>query len=334
MSLPRFAYLAPFTSAEALSLAGEDSLFVGAGTDLFVRMKERLCKPTRLIWLENIADLRGVTVSASGEVCIGAATTLTDLAEAVSGNPRLRGLRDAIHLTSSPLLRNTGTIGGNLCQETRCSYYNQPPIFRKRWPLCHKLGGDRCHVVKGSETCHAVYSGDLAGPFMALQATVTIASPRGSQKIDMEDFFTGSGLRPTVLASDEILTEIRIPNPPRSAGFSYQKLRLRDTIDFPILGISLYLELDGATEGSRCRDARLVLSAAGPLPLIIDAAGQALKGKVVTEKQAEEIGLLVRKMAKPVANTASSPAYRREMITVLIRRALVGALEQAGRDPS
>lgn len=329
MSLPRFEYLTPATLSEALSQAGEDSLFVAGGTDLFVRMKERICRPKRVIGLENIAELQVVESLPDGTFRIGAATTLTDLAESISVNHELRGLCEAIHLTSSPLLRNAGTIGGNLCQESRCYYYNQPPIFRKRWPLCLKLGGDLCHVVKGSKTCHAVYSGDLAGPLMVMKATVAIASPRGARKVAMEDFFTGSGLRSTMLEHDEILTAIEIPAPPRSYGFSYQKLRLRDTIDYPILGISLFMEFDSTSDGRRCRESRLALSAAVPSPLMIHEVGTMLSGQVLTEKHAEEVGLLVKKMAKPVANTASSPRYRREMIPVLTRRALQSALAQA-----
>lgn len=328
MSLPRFEYLSPSTLSEALSQAAEDSVFVAGGTDLFVRMKDRICTPRRVIELKNIAELSGVDLSTNGELRIGAATTLTDLAETASAHPGLRGLRDAIHLTSSPLLRNSGTVGGNLCQETRCYYYNQAPIFRKRWQLCFKLGGDKCHAVKGSKECHAAYCGDLAGPLMAMKATATIASRRGLREINVGDLFTGLGIRPTVLEPDEILTEISIPNLPRAYGFSYQKLRLRDTIDFPILGISLFLEFDPSEDERRCQDVRLVLSATGPSPLLVHEAGRLLRGQIVTEKHAEELALLVKKVAKPVANMASSPRYRREMISVLTRRALQSAVEQ------
>jgi len=322
LSLPRFAYLRPATLSEAFSLGGDDTAFVAGGTDLFVRMKDRLCAPQRVIELKNIAELSGLTPLPNGGLRIGAATTLSELADIASTNPAWRGLREAIELTSSPLLRNCGTVGGNLCLQTRCTYYNQPPIFRKRWPPCFKVGGDRCHVVKGSDRCHAVYSGDLAGPLMVLQATVTIASSRGSRQRDVADIFTGSGLRPTLLAADEIMTEILLPPLPPSFGFTYQKLRLRDTIDFPLLGISLFLEFDPARGARRCRDARLVLSAAGPAPLVVPDAGPLLRGQVITEKHAEPLGLLAKKIAMPVANTASSPGYRREMIPVLLRHAL------------
>jgi 4-hydroxybenzoyl-CoA reductase subunit beta len=331
MSLPRFEYLTPATLSKALSLAGEDTVFVAGGTDMFVRMKDRICTPKRVIGLENIAKLRGIKALPKGGLRIGAFTTLTDLAEAVSAMSGWEFLREVVELTSSPLLRNTGTIGGNLCQESRCTYYNQPPIFRKRWPRCFKLGGDVCHVVKGGESCYAVNSGDLAGPLMALDAVVTIAGSRGSREVAMEKFFTGSGLKPTVVEKGEILTEIKIPKLPQYGGFSYQKLRLRDTIDFPLLGISLFIEFDAPEEGSKCKNARFVLSAVGPSPLRVRDGKALLNGRAVTDEVVEEAGLLLQKMAKPVANTASSPRYRREMIPVLTRRAFQHALEQTAR---
>ncbi len=331
MSLPRFEYLTPSTLSKALSLSGEDAVFVAGGTDLFVRMKDRICTPKRVIGLENIAKLRGIKALPKGGLRIGAFTTLTDMADAVSAMSGWEFLRDVVGLTSSPLLRNSGTIGGNLCQESRCTYYNQPPIFRKRWPLCFRLGGDLCHVVKGGKMCHAVYSGDVAGPLMALDAVVAIAGLRGSREVAMENFFTGSALKPTVVEEGEILTEIKIPKLPRCGGFSYQKLRLRDTIDFPLLGISLFLEFDTPKEGRKCNDARLVLSATGPSPLRVRGVEALFKGRSVTDEMVEEAGLLVQKTAKPVANTASSPRYRREMIPVLTRRAFQRASEQAAR---
>ena len=328
MSLPRFEYLTPSTLSEALSLTAKDTAFVSGGTDLFVRMKERLCLPKRLVGLGDVEELRGIKSLPNGDLRIGAATTLTDLADAFSAMPGGEGLRDAVCLTASPLLRNSGTVGGNLCQESRCTYYNQPPIFRKHWPLCFKLGGNICHVVKGGKTCYAVYSGDLAGTLMALKATVTIAGPRGTRDVDLGNFFTGSGIRPTVMEPDEILVEVRITKLPSFFGFSYQKLRLRDTIDFPLLGISLFMEFDSPKDGRQCTDARFVLNAAGPSPLVIAEAEAQFKGRVVTGEMAVEAGLLVQKMAKPVANTASSPRYRKAMIPVLTRRALQSALEQ------
>lgn len=330
MSLPRFAYLAPSTLSEALSLGGKNSVFVAGGTDLFVRMKERLAMPKEIIGIENIAELCGIDYLADGGLRIGAATLLADLVEAISAHPEWRCFGDAVRLTSSPLLRNAGTLGGNLCQETRCYYYNQPPIFRKRWEPCFKLGGDKCHVVKGGTDCYAVYSGDLAGPLMVMKASAAIVSPRGKRQVDIADLFSGSGIRTTILESDEILTEIIIPKLPGSAGFTYQKLRLRDTTDYPLLGISLFLEFDAPVEGKRCRDVRIVLSATGPSPLLVQEAARLLNGQVLTEKLVQEASEVVKKMATPVANAASSPQYRRDMVPVLTRRAFQQVLEQVG----
>ncbi len=330
MSLPRFEYRSPSSLSEALAAAGGDAVIVAGGTELFVRLKDRIGTPNRVIGIGDIAELKGMDFLETGGLRIGAGTRLAELAEALGTHPRWRSLGDAVLLTSSPLLRNAGTVGGNLCQESRCYFYNQPPIFRKRWESCFKLGGDRCHVVKGGKECYAVYSGDLAGPLMALKATAVVAGMKGKKTVEVGDLFTGLGARPTSVEPGEILTEIALSALPAAAGFNYQKLRLRDTIDYPLMGISLLLEFAPA-EPRTCLEARLVLSATGPAPVLIPEVGELLKGKPINEKLIEEAGELVRKKAHPVANTASTPKYRRDMVPVLVRRAFHQAAERAGR---
>ncbi len=329
MSLPKFTYEAPSTLAAALSAAGEGTAFVAGGTDLFVRMKGRLQTPAKVIGLQGIEELREIRLGDNGALTVGAAVTLTQLAEDPQVQGRAPWLREAIEQTASPLLRHAGTLGGNLCQETRCSHYNQPPIFRKRWGSCFKLGGNVCHVAKGGDTCYAVYAGDLAGPLLAAQASVTLAGPSGTRTVPLADLFSGSGTRPLALAAHEILTQVRIPNLPRSAAISYQKLRLRDTIDYPLAGVSSYLEVEGEGAGARCRDARLVLNAVGPCPVLVEEAGEALRGQELTVERLDEAAGLVQKRARPIANAASSPSYRREMFKVLARHALTTSLERA-----
>lgn len=322
MSLPRFEFVAATSVEEACSLAGPDSMFVAGGTDLFVSMKQRIHTPGRLIGLAEIAELRGVSPTEEGGLRIGSATTVATLADWTSARPEWAGLGGAAKKTSSPLLRNAGTVGGNLCLDSRCSFYNQPPIFRTRWGPCLKLGGETCHAVRRSTTCHAVYSGDLAGPLMAWAATATLAGPAGMRTAPVDDLFTGEGIRPLCLEPGEILVAIDIPKPPPFLRFSYQKLRLRDTLDFPLMGVSLFLELDGPGAGARCRNARVVLNAAGPAPLLVPEARDLLEGRAPTEELAGELGALVRGSARPVGNTAAGAGYRVNMIPVLVRRAL------------
>jgi len=334
VSLPKFTYQAPSSLAEALSAAGEGTAFAAGGTDLFVRMKGRLHTPGKVIGLQGIDELRKIRRDDDGALRVGSGVTLTELAEDPQVRANAPWLRQAIDQTASPLLRHAGTLGGNLCQESRCSHYNQPPIFRKRWGPCFKVGGDVCHVAKGSDTCYAVYAGDLAGPLMAAQASVTFASSSSTREIPLVELFSGVGIRPLALASGELLTEVRIPAVPRDAALSYQKLRLRDTIDYPLAGVSAFLELDGEREGARCREARLVLSAVGPCPVLVVEAEEALRGQELTRERLDEAAGLVQKRARPVANAAASPSYRREMVKVLARHALNDALQRAAATPS
>ncbi len=343
MTLPRFEYLAPASVEEACALADVDSAFLAGGTDLLVCMKQRLHAPLRVIGLAGIAELRGIARTDEDGLRVGAATTLTELADWASTHPEWASLSDAIRQTSSPLLRNAGTVGGNLCLDTRCTFYNQPPIFRARWGPCLKLGGGTCHAVRRSTSCHAVYSGDLAGPLIAWSATATIATAEGRRrKLAVNDLFTGEGIHPLGLGPDEILVEIEIPKPPPTTRFSYQKLRLRDTLDFPLAGVSLFAEVDtpevdapgadtprpdtpgadASVVGARLHGARVVLNATGPAPLLLPEAGALLEGREVDEALAVELGELLQKSVKFAGNTAAGSTYRKAMIPVLARRAL------------
>jgi 4-hydroxybenzoyl-CoA reductase subunit beta len=328
LTLPRFDYISPASLAEALASFDEESVFVAGGTDLFVRMKERSSAPTRVIGLLGIPELKGLRWLDNGEFSIGAANTLTCVAEDPTIQASFPALARAVEMTSSPLLRNAGTIGGNLCLETRCTYYNQPAIFKQRWEPCLKLGGEGCHVVRGGRACHAVYSGDLAGPLIALGAAVTVTAPGRTRELTVAELLADSGLSPTTLGKGEMVTAVHLPRAPAHWGLSYQKLRLRDTVDFPLLGVSVFLNLEGPQPGARCQGARVVLSAAGPSPLLIEEAGQRMEGRAVTGEIAEEVALLVQKRAHPVANTASTPGYRREMTSVLTKHAIADAVEQ------
>lgn len=322
MSLPRFVFVAAASVEEACALVERDGMFLAGGTDLLVSMKQRIRTPGRLIGLGNIAELQGVTTTEDGGLRIGAATTITALAEWASARSEWATLGEAAGKTSSPLLRNAGTVGGNLCLDSRCTFYNQPAIFRQRWGPCLKFGGDVCHAVRRSPTCHAVYSGDLAGPLMAWAATATVAGRAGRRTVSVADLFTGDGIRPLCLEPEEILIAIDIPKPPPFARFSYQKLRLRDTLDFPLMGVAVFLELDGPAADARCRDARVVLNAAGPAPLLVPEAGDLLVGRVPSEDLAADVGAVLRARAHPVGNTAAGAGYRAKMIPVLARRAL------------
>ena len=290
-------------------------------------MKQRTCRPDRLIDLGAVSSLKKIRWNRKDGLRVGSRTTLTHLEENPHVKKHFPTLSRIITLVSTPPLRNMGTIGGNLCLDSRCYYYNQPSLLKKRWEPCLKMGGQVCHVVKGGNSCLAVYSGDMAAPLIALGARVKVVGPDGDTKeLELKDLYSGSGIRPNVLKFNEILTEIVIPNPPKYSGLSYQKLRLRDTMDFPLLGIAVMVCLD--KPHGKCLDFRMVISAVGPTPMVVEEAREIMCGKVITPELTEEVIQVAQKMAHPVANTAAEPRYRREMVPVLTRQAIQEALDR------
>ena len=324
MRLPKFRYVAPRQVKKAISLQKKSGKFLAGGTDLFVAMKGRISCPELLIDLNRISELKGIEWCKKKRLRVGALSTLTQLKENPIVQKHFPVLSHTVALVSTPSLQNMGTIGGNLCLDTRCYYYNQSVFLKKRWEPCFKIGGKTCHVVRGGDSCYAVYSGDIASPLIALGAKVRVIGDDSAREIALQRFFSGSGIKPNILKFNEILSEVLIPTPPEHSGFSYQKLRLRDTMDFPLLGVSVFLHLEG--RDGRCRDARLVLGAVAPSPLVVEEAAQLIRGKEINPKLIEEVSQIAWKAAHPVANTASSPKYRRDMVRVFTRNAIQEAL--------
>ena len=326
MGLSKFQYVAPRKLAKAISLQKESGKFLGGGTDLLVAMKQRISRPELLIDLNKISELKGIEWDKKTRLRVGALTTLTQLKENPIVQTHFPVLSRTVPLVSNPLLQNRGTVGGNLCLDTRCYYYNQSAFFKKRWEPCFKIGGKTCHVVQGGDSCYAVYSGDMASPLIALGAKVKTVGDHGARELELQKFFSGSGIKPNVLKFSEVLSEILIPTPPEHSGCSYQKMRLRDTMDFPLVGVSVFLHLDG--RDGRCRETRVLLGAVGPSPFVVEEAAQLMRGKDITQELIEEVSQMAWKAAHPVANTASSPSYRREMVRVLTKNAIQETLNR------
>ena len=326
MRLPKFRYLSPRQTGKAISLQETSGKFLAGGTDLFVSMKERISCPELLIALNAISELKGIGWDKKKRLRIGALTGLTQLKEDPLVQKHIPILSQTVPLVSTPQLQNMGTVGGNLCLDTRCYYYNQSAFLKKRWTPCFKMGGKTCHVVKGGDSCHAVYSGDLASPLIALGASVKVVGEGSAREIALQTFFSGSGIKPNILKFNEIVSEVVLPAPPDYSGYSYRKLRLRDTMDFPLLGVAVFLQLEG--KNGRCKDVRLVLGAVSPSPLVVEEAAQLMRDREITPKLMKEVSDVAWKTAHPVANTASTPRYRREMVRVFTKNALEEALNR------
>jgi 4-hydroxybenzoyl-CoA reductase subunit beta len=321
MRLPPFTYLAPRTVDEAVRLLAEHgsrAMVVAGGTDLFPNMKRRQFEPEVLVGLAGIRDLAGIDGRADDGLRIGATTTLTAVAEHPEVARRYPALATAAGLVSSPQLRNAGTLGGNVCVDTRCNYYNQSWEWRRAAGFCMKKDGDICLVAPGSPRCWAVSSSDTAPVLWSLGAQVRLAGPGGERTIPISALYRDDGIDYLTRRPEEILTEILLP-PADGWCSSYLKLRRRGSFDFPVLGVAVAVRLDA---GGTVREARIVLGAVASLPREAAAAGQALVGQRLTPDVITRVADLAAGPAKPLDNTDYAHFYRKRMTRVFVARAL------------
>ncbi|TEU21782.1 MAG: hypothetical protein E3J21_01645 [Anaerolineales bacterium] len=335
MRLPKFEHLQPESLEEALDLLsehGEEVKVIAGGTDLLVSMKQRLLTPRYLLSLKELAELDFIEED-KGRVRIGALTRLTTLIKSPLVQEKFPVLAQVAGYVAAPPLQNMGTLGGNLCLNTRCFFYNQSQFWRQARPLCFKTGGEMCHVVKGGDHCYSVYQGDLAPVLIALEARVKVARKGSEWVIPLLDLYTGRGEEPIALEVGEMLTEVEIPGPApdcKSGGSSlttaswggdYQKLRYRGAMDFPLIGVAAVLHWNG--EG--CARAKVVLTAVASAPVVVEEASKLLEGQKPDEETIAKVAEAAYEVAHPVANVGSTPLYRRKMVRVMTRRALANA---------
>lgn len=328
LRLPRFQYLAPRSLEEALSLLKkqkEKVKVLAGGTDLLPSMKQRLFAPEYVLDLKRISGLNQIEEGSNGEVRIGALTTLSTLEQSLVIKKHFPGLSEAADSVAATQVKKMGTIGGNIGLETRCWYFNQSHFWRKSIEMCRKIGGEVCHVVKGGKKCHAYFAADSVPVLIALGAQVTIRDSEGERECALQDIYTQDGKAPNSLKPEDLITQIIIPIPAVRSGNSYKKLRLRESIDFPLVGAAVQITMDRDS----CENGKIVLGAVGSGPIEVKAAEEILKGRQISEELIEEVGELAQKAAKPVANTATSPVYRRKMAGVLTKMALREALGRA-----
>ena len=321
MRLPPFRYLAPRTAVEAARMLadhGPEAMPVAGGTDLYPNMKRRQFEPRVLVGLRGLEAVRAISGSPQAGIEVGGLATLTELAESallLSGYP---AIAKAAGLVSSPIIRNMGTVGGNLCIDTRCNYYNQNYEWREAIHFCMKKDGEICWVAPGSDRCWAISSSDTAPVFMALEAQVTLVGPEGERRIPVGDLFKLDGIDYTTKRHDEILTKIHVP-PAGGVRATYLKLRRRGSIDFPILGVAVSLKL--ATDGT-VEKAHIVLTAVEAAPVEAKEAERMLIGHRLTEELIGEVAATAYRPAHPLDNTDLTHAYRKKMARVFVARAL------------
>ena len=322
MRLPPFTYLAPVSVTDAVKLMadhGPAAMLVAGGTDLYPNMKRRQFEPSVLVGLRGIRDLSGVRGSAATGMTIGAGTILTAVSEHAEIARSYPALATAAGLVSSPQLRNMGTIGGNVCVDTRCNYYNQSYQWRKAVNFCMKKDGEICLVAPGSHRCWAVSSSDTAPVLWSLGAKVRLVGPKGERVIPISALYQDDGIQYLSKQPGEVLTDIVLP-PAEGWRSSYLKLRRRGSFDFPVLGVAVALRMEGDT----VKEAAITLGAVASQPRPAPDAAALLVGQRLSPELIERVAEAAYRPSKPLDNTDLTHPYRKKMTRVFVARALKG----------
>jgi xanthine dehydrogenase YagS FAD-binding subunit len=328
--MPAFDLLQPDTSADAQRLLeqyGGEAWVMAGGMDSFDWLKDRIKKPAVLVDLSGVDELKGIRATSDG-VEIGAMTTLTEIAN----HPVIRRdygvLAEAVGMVASPQIRNQGTLGGNVSQDTRCWYY------RGGWP-CYRAGGNICyadtpvgrnreHAIFGADRCVAVNPSDSAPALIALDAKFVIQNAKGERTVDAEDYFVGPDLDITrfhILRPGDLLTAIRIPGTWAGAKFYFEKVRDRNVWDFPLMNVASALKLNG----NSIEQIRIAVNAVAPKPMRLRAVEDAVRGKPANAETGKMAGELAVQGAVPLQFNG----YKIPLMRNLVKRAIVGTQEAA-----
>ena len=330
MRLPEFEHLEPESVEEAceqLSRHAGESKVIAGGTDILASMKQRVKTPKYLVDIKALSNLKRITFDEGEGLKIGALVTHRELMTNGKVKETYPVLADAASVIGTPQLQAMGTIGGNLCLDTRCWFYNQSHWWRKAREACLKLGGNVCHVEDGGK-CLAAYQGDMASALIALNASVRLLKKGGEKIIPLKDFYTGDGKVPNILEDGEILTEVLVPVQAKKGGAHYEKLRLRNAIDFPMVGVAVNITLE---DGTVCKGARVIINALGPAPQEVINVDDILGAKEMKDELVMEVAEAAYQEAEPAETMPGSPEYRKEMVRVLVKKSFQKALERAGR---
>jgi len=315
--LPGFTLHRPATLAEALALLAREPAArpIAGGTDLVPNLRDGLGAPALLVDVAGLPDLAAVELAAGGGIVIGAGVTLARLARDATIAARLPALAAAAASVAGPSHRSVATLGGNLCVDTRCVFYNQSAWWRSANAHCLKHGGDTCHVAPQGKRCHAAYSGDTAPVLIALGAEAEIVAAAGTRRIPLEAMYADDGAAPLALAPGELVARVHVPAQAPGARSGYRKARARGAIDFPLAGVAARLVQDG----NRVADLRVALTGTNAHPLRV-AGTEAFAGASVDEALLAALAKLVQKQAAPMRTTVTASNWRRSVAAVLARR--------------
>lgn len=320
MRLKAFEHLAPGTLSEACALLGElgpKAAVIAGGTDIIVRMKYGVAQPEFLIDLKRVDGLNEIRM-VGDELRVGALATLTQVQRSDLVRQRYPILAEAALAVGAAQLQNMGTIGGNICLEPRCWYFQQGTAWREARQNCFKNGGSVCYMAKGGRRCWALYSGDTAAALLTLGAKVRLVSSGGERTVPLEEFFLDDGMHHTDLRSGELLAEVVIPPPAMGQRGTYLKYRKRGAVDFPIVGVAAVLnERPGLPP-----HLRVAVTGAGSRPLLITVPQGSVSGNTLTREMIDQLADVARKQVKPVSRMEVSPHHRKHLVGVLVADAL------------
>jgi 4-hydroxybenzoyl-CoA reductase subunit beta len=322
LSLPQFTLLRPRTLQEALGALSKhvsNIRVLAGGTDLIPSMRQKLFEPEYVLDIRHLAELKSVHHQSGEGVSIGALSTLTSIEHSEFLRKHYPVLTEAAATVASPVLRNMGTIGGNICLDTRCLWYNQSLTWRKGCGFCIKKDGDLCHVAPGGTKCWAAFSGDTPAALLCLNAEIELASESGVRRMPLRDFYTGLGDTYRKLQPGELLTRVFLPESSADYRGVYRKLRVRGSIDYPLAGVAVVMK----RSNGHVADVQIALTAVNPAPVLVKGVQQLLRGKAVDDQLADAAAELAAKTAKPLTTSALTPEYRREMIRVFTKRVLL-----------
>jgi 4-hydroxybenzoyl-CoA reductase subunit beta len=317
-ALPEFNLRRPASLAQAAALlaAQPGARLVAGGTDLLPNLRRGLEQPPVLIDLSALHGLATVETTPEG-MLLGAGLTIAELTRIRAVTGCLPTLAEAARSVAGPGHRSAATLGGNLCQDTRCVFYNQSEWWRASNHYCLKRGGDTCHVAPQGERCHAAFASDLAPVLLVLGAQVELLSAAGSRWMALRDLYRDDGAAHLTLARDEVLTRVRLPVASAGQRCGYRKARVRAAMDFPLAAVAVSCVLQ---EG--CLAALAVgLSGTNSCPLLLDGTAELL-GRPVDADLLARLGKLVQQQVSPMRSTATPANYRRQVATALAQRLL------------
>ncbi|HXW53826.1 MAG TPA: FAD binding domain-containing protein [Myxococcota bacterium] len=323
LPLRPLTYFAPPNLDElfrCLDSRGQHIKLMAGGTDLLPNLKHGLYDIASVVSLRKLSELKNIAINGN-RLELGALVKLNDVAHHPVIKQMVPALSKASAHIASPQIRNMGTLGGNICLDTRCLYFNQTEFWRRALGYCLKKDGDCCHVVKTGKRCVAAASNDLATVLLSLNASVSVASTPATREMPLDDFYTTNGQKNNILFPYEVVTTIKVPS---AANAGFYKLRHRHSVDFPLLSVAAALELDGQ---KILRSGRVVINALVAKPKVMDLAD--FHGVTYNRSVVEEIARLAESKSFPQTNISDDPGWRKDMVAYAVKQALDDAIKVA-----